>query len=73
MGDTYRLLKATVAIQTTSGKADHIVIPGGATVHVCADPAESSDGLVECTWAGSVVLVRVFDLRERGERVSSGS
>jgi hypothetical protein len=74
MTETYRLKTAALAILEKNGKADAIVIPGGAAITVTEPQTEDRDGVIQCAWAGFVVMIRACDLRERGARVvESGS
>ena len=69
----YRLLNPTLAIQTKDGKTAAVVLPRGVTLIVSKPKAEDNDSMVECIWDRDTVLMLAFDLRERGERVTSAT
>ena len=71
--DVYRLSSPTVGIQTKGGKTDTLVIPRGATLTVSKPKAEDNDSMVECILGSDTVLILAFDLRERGELVTSAT
>ena len=73
MSETYRLKTSTLAVQKKDGKIDPVAIPSGAILTVADPHADDDDSIVECKWGRVVVLVRAFDLRERGERIESVS
>jgi hypothetical protein len=71
--EVYRLSIPTIGIQIADGETNRVVIPREAILTIVKSNAEDNDSMVECICGRDTVLILAFDLRERGERVTSAT
>jgi len=71
-GKQFKILRATLAVESVNGKRTAVVVPNGAIVRVISGPTVA-DPLVNLHWGSRRVEMFAIDVQNRGAEVTSAN